>query len=278
MAWARIDDKFSDHPKVLGCDLAAIGLWTLCLTWARGQGSDGLIPASLPRRFGDKGKATAQLVKTGLWEASGDGWVIHSYSDYGPPRSHEEASASGSKGAAKRWHADSSSHAEPLANGGSRAESALGNPKPKPVPGPVREKIAKAISKSEPFSDEIQQVFAAWVAEVVAQYGPRSTPKSTPERLKFIRLRLEQGYSVEDWLLVVKGWRRSDHHVKGKFFDLTLLGRDGSHFEWFRGKELDALPMYKPTVALPEPERNEGFKPFTASAAEVLERMKGGVN
>jgi hypothetical protein len=39
-------------------------------------------------------------------------------------------------------------------------------------------------------------------------------------------------------MLVVRGWRRKEHNVKGKFFDLTLLGRYGSHFEYFRGLEL----------------------------------------
>ena len=39
MPWARIDDAFDDHPKVLAVleheqGGAAIGLWTLCLTWA----------------------------------------------------------------------------------------------------------------------------------------------------------------------------------------------------------------------------------------------------
>jgi hypothetical protein len=34
MSWAHIDDGFHDHPKVDGLDLAAIGLWTVTLTWA----------------------------------------------------------------------------------------------------------------------------------------------------------------------------------------------------------------------------------------------------
>ena len=163
LAWARIDDKFSDHPKVLGCDLAAIGLWTLCLTWARGQASGGLIPSTLPRRFGDKGKATAQLVESGLWERSGDGWLIHNYSDYGPPRSHEDAAAAGRKGAAKRWLGDSYSYKEPLANDGSRAESALG-----PVPKPT--------TRTQPLADASGEKPSAKASGSPVALTPRSVP------------------------------------------------------------------------------------------------------
>ena len=59
MAWGRLDDGFDDHPKVVAlldeADLTtagvAVGLWTLCWTWAhrntrkRGK-TPGLIPAA----------------------------------------------------------------------------------------------------------------------------------------------------------------------------------------------------------------------------------------
>ena len=34
MAWFKIDDYFYDHPKVLECSTAAIGLWTLAASYA----------------------------------------------------------------------------------------------------------------------------------------------------------------------------------------------------------------------------------------------------
>lgn len=117
MAWGRIDDAFDDHPKVLALlDMegaaGAIGLWTLCFTWAhrntRKKGkTPGLIPASLPRRFfGPEARnLAALLVEVGLWdEAPGDGWLIHDFADYLPGKEVSEArSAAGKRGAAKRW-------------------------------------------------------------------------------------------------------------------------------------------------------------------------------
>jgi hypothetical protein len=116
VAWARIDDAFDDHPKVLALlDMdnaaAAIGLWTLCLTYAhrntrRAGKTPGLIPSTLPRRFfGPEGKSMAALlVEVGLWEEVDDGWMIHDFAEYLPGKEVSAArSAAGKKGAAKRW-------------------------------------------------------------------------------------------------------------------------------------------------------------------------------
>jgi len=120
MAWGRMDDGFDDHPKVVALldedDLVtagvAIGLWTLCWTWAhrntrkRGK-TPGLIPAGLPRRFfGPAGKDAAQLlVKHRLWDSADDGgWFIHDFEDFLPTEETREARAeAGRRGAAKRW-------------------------------------------------------------------------------------------------------------------------------------------------------------------------------
>lgn len=132
MPWARIDDAFDDHPKVLAVlehedGGAAIGLWTLCLTWAhrntlrRGK-TPGVVPASLPRRYlGPGARALAGLlVKEGLWDAQaeGDGWTIHDFDQYLPTEKTSAARAeAGRKGAAKRWSANRGDGKEPGTDG-----------------------------------------------------------------------------------------------------------------------------------------------------------------
>lgn len=116
MGWGRIDDAFDDHEKVLALldldeGIAAIGLWTLCFTWAhrntRKKGkTPGLLPSTLPRRFvGPRGKELATLlVDAGMWDVVDDGWMIHDFSDYLPDKETSAArSAAGKKGAAARW-------------------------------------------------------------------------------------------------------------------------------------------------------------------------------
>lgn len=116
MAWARVDDAFDDHEKVLTLldhdeGAAAVGLWTLCLTWAhrntrrRGK-TPGLLPSTLPRRFlGARGRDLADLlVEVRLWEEVDGGWMIHDFADYLPGKEVSEArAAAGRRGAAARW-------------------------------------------------------------------------------------------------------------------------------------------------------------------------------
>lgn len=97
MAYAQIDDGFYDHPKILALldetdGLAAIGLWSLCVSYAHKQAQHvpvelaGRIPASLPRRFGDNWRRLVDLLTRaptgydhGLFEANGSGWLIHDF-------------------------------------------------------------------------------------------------------------------------------------------------------------------------------------------------------
>ena len=200
MAWARIDDGFDDHPKLLGLledegGITAVGLWTLCLTWAhrntRKKGkTPGLIPAGLPRRYlGPGGRETAKLlVAHGLWDEVEDGWQIHDFADYLPSDETREARAeAGRKGAAKRWgskKADSGAKTEPgskqtdgnlpsgshedagngEANDGSRARRRAGTiskeiaPEPEPTPEPGDEpSVHHETSPAEP-DDESEQI------------------------------------------------------------------------------------------------------------------------
>lgn len=117
MSWARIDDAFDDHPKVLALldqeqGAAAIGLWTLCLTWAhrntRKRGKvPGLLPLSLPRRYlGPGARELAELLVTEkLWEDRGtEGWLIHDFERYLPTEQTRDArSEAGKRGAQARW-------------------------------------------------------------------------------------------------------------------------------------------------------------------------------
>lgn len=182
MAWGRMDDGFDDHPKVLAVldedetPMAglALGLWTLCWTWAhrntrkRGK-TPGLIPPHLPRRyFGVYGKVGAEiLVRHGLWDDAGpDGWMVHDFEDYLPTEETREArSEAGKRGAAKRWaghlksgettaEADMDDGNLPpschtgdgnaVANDGSRAP-ARRDPIPTPIPTPVTELPSEAL-------------------------------------------------------------------------------------------------------------------------------------
>lgn len=85
MPYARIDDGFHDHPKVQDASLAAVGLWTLILSFTRRHLTDGRISAlQLTRLTADRGRlrALTRLLACGLVVRSGDGYVLHDYGQW----------------------------------------------------------------------------------------------------------------------------------------------------------------------------------------------------
>jgi hypothetical protein len=258
MSWGAIDDHLDDDPRWMGLPLAAAGLY-LCVMPYCLRARRNFIPSQLIGRVGSiagERPESDALIEAGLWLRV-DGGCAYIETDWDRITMYEQrqqASEAGKRSAESRLSKygtaqPSRTATEPTPSGPSNdsrttPERPL-NLSPTPSPTPKRE-VAKATKRENPFHDDVRLVFETWVEQVVEQYGARSRPKPTPERYKIIQARLEQGYGVDDWLLAVKGWRRSDHHVKGHYFQLDLLGRNGTFLESFRDKELAAVSSGPP--------------------------------
>lgn len=114
MAYAQLDNGFHDHPKVVELldhpsGLAAIGLWTLCLSWASDPARpdrSGKIPAVIARRLsaGDHAVAAELLVKVGLWDLIGDNlYAIHGFAERPEIAQWQARRDAASKAAQARW-------------------------------------------------------------------------------------------------------------------------------------------------------------------------------
>lgn len=153
MAWARLDDRFHEHWKVAEAGLEAVGLWTLCLTWAqqarRTSPAPGVVPESVIARFaGSPGKAkrlTARLHSVGMLDnRTAAGWPIHDFEHYLPKYDSHQASENGRKGGRPKAKANQTAfdpppepEANPNPEESPRADaggSARRNPVPVPVP------------------------------------------------------------------------------------------------------------------------------------------------
>lgn len=121
MAYAILDVGFWSHPKVLDLledpdALAAIGLWALCLAWAKekadpdDQGTAGHIPASLVRRVGGSDHLAELLCKAGLWEANGTGWNFHDFTGWQQLEAWRIKKELGRKGGRPRRSEPSANH------------------------------------------------------------------------------------------------------------------------------------------------------------------------
>ena len=257
MAWARIDDAFDDHPKVLAVleheqGGAAIGLWTLCLTWAhrntlRRDKTPGLISASLPRRYLGPGarELAAILVKEGLWEplAEGDGWQIHDFDKYLPTAKTSQArSEAGRRGAASRWGSRSENGNEPspdsklpsppdnepdachdtngntMASDGSRAPARRAIPNGiAPVPEPETQKADAAQKRRRgtriPADFTVTAEMVTWARERVPRVDGRT---ETEKFINHFRAKAGREAVKLDWVLTWKNWMLNAAERTGK--------------------------------------------------------------
>ena len=112
MGWAKLDDRFTEHPKVVGLSAQAVRLHVWGIVYCARNRTDGLIPAVMPRSWGHTAKHVGELVKGHLWEEVDGGYQVHDYLHYNPSRASIQErekqlsgarSTAGKRGAAARW-------------------------------------------------------------------------------------------------------------------------------------------------------------------------------
>lgn len=94
MSWAKFDDQFPHHPKILRAGPEAAWLHVCGVCWSARYLTDGRIPKSAiatlssvrePDRF------AVTLVEVGVWHDRGDFYEIHDYLEYNPSKADELA-------------------------------------------------------------------------------------------------------------------------------------------------------------------------------------------
>lgn len=93
MTYVRVDDQFTEHPKVLEIGPLAEALWLRGLLYASRNLTDGFVPLAWLRRMGDIDalELAPALVRAGLWHESEGGYRVHDYEEW--QRSKEDIAA-----------------------------------------------------------------------------------------------------------------------------------------------------------------------------------------
>ena len=136
MPWAKFDDRFNQHPKVIAAGPLAIALHMRAIVYSAQYLTDGVIRRRTLRHIIDWGDdeddfggrppsniaLAKRLVNAALWEEAGDGegWVIHDYLDYNPSREDAERlkaarTEAGRKGGRSKGSPEASAQALALA-------------------------------------------------------------------------------------------------------------------------------------------------------------------
>ena len=108
MSWVKIDERLSEHPKIVGLSDRAFRVHINALCYCNRNLTDGRIPGGALRSLMGNERLAGQLVSAGLWEQNGTGWLVHDYLDFNfsreqVERRREERRKAGEKGAQVRW-------------------------------------------------------------------------------------------------------------------------------------------------------------------------------
>ena len=148
MGWAKFDDQFSDHPKVVAAGPMAELLAMRAVIHCARYETDGHVQAAqLPRLalgVTSPKKQVAKLVEVGLWveDEGGDGWWVHDFLDYHPSRAdkdeeREKARERMAKARANKSKRSSGSSEDVQANTQTNNGRSSGNPDPARTPPQV---------------------------------------------------------------------------------------------------------------------------------------------
>jgi len=108
MPWARFDDEFPDHPKVLAAGPLAAWLHVCAICYACRYLTDGFIPHGQVRRLADVEDPTllvGRLVSSGLWEVVPGGYRVHDFLEYQPAKAGVEHERELTKKRTAEWRA-----------------------------------------------------------------------------------------------------------------------------------------------------------------------------
>jgi len=146
MPYARIDDRWDEHPKFVDLDLAAFGLMACAIVYSNRQLTDGFIPDKAVRSFGACGKGpkiAERLVAAGIWIRVDAGYEIVGFLDHNFSRAEVEAKRASDRNR-KRPAKDSARNPD------GRGDESDRIPRPYPPPPPNQDPKPTAAT---PFQD-----------------------------------------------------------------------------------------------------------------------------
>lgn len=137
MGWARFDDAYSDHPKIIAAGALAELLDVRAILYACRYETDGRIAKDVLSRISTgisqpRAKA-AKLVEVGRWRVTADGWEIVDYLEYNPSREDREQVRAAARDRMSRAREQKRDSRDVRANSPRSAREVRVTPSPTPI-------------------------------------------------------------------------------------------------------------------------------------------------
>lgn len=219
MTWARLEETFAFHPKVLVAGLAATGLYARGIAYAAGLASDGRLSTAAVRTLTEGDLSLAdRLVEVGLWARTEAGYEIHDFLEYNLSNADQKSMRKAAQQRMKRHRARSR---EQTPNKRVRSYSRSSAP----------DGVAEHCVKTE----EQQQEGASSSTPLPAEHGGRSKPEAmliaeinrvsgrafsvtSRANLTFARARLADYPLAELMAMVRWRWRTWEPEMRAQYF------------------------------------------------------------
>jgi hypothetical protein len=184
MVWGKVDDKLHMHPKPEKAGLAAMGLWTLALSYSMDQLTDGYLTRTRVARLAGSpalaAKLAAKLCAAGLWHPASepcksatcsafiddDGWRFHEWSTYQLSRAVVEAKRAEARARMESVRANTP-RTTAVRGSNSRRTFASGSLPPDPDPDPSSPEAARAHARKDGERDVQAEIAADLRANAV---------------------------------------------------------------------------------------------------------------
>lgn len=115
MSWAKFDDAFWSHPKVLRAGNEAVGAFVRMVCYCSQYLTDGAVSKATAREIA-RPKVIEKLVEVGLLETDGNDFRVHGYLERNPSRLQVEAERFAKTQRQNRWRESRVQESKPTQN------------------------------------------------------------------------------------------------------------------------------------------------------------------
>jgi len=167
MAWAKVDDSLTFHPKVLQAGNEAMGVWVRTMAWSMQQLTDGFIPLKIVVAIEGAPIAPA-LVSAGLWHEVEGGYQFNDWCNYQPSREQVMGERAKTAERQAKWREkkevnNASSNA--VSNGVSNGVTNSAPTRPDPTRISISKEIDRGRATRIPAEFQLTKTMAEWAAE-----------------------------------------------------------------------------------------------------------------
>lgn len=187
ITWFKVDDTVWCHPKFLMLSDAAQSLWLRAGAWSAQTLTDGDVPSIAMTLLRGTDDAADELVASGLWEQSDDGYRFHDWLKYQPSKDDVVAKRDATAERVRKWRESRNSVSNGVTNN---------------VTNSVSNTVSNSVGNASPVPTRPDPTRPSYIGDTRAKEASSTEPSQNPVKRKNVKT------------LIPDSWSPNEHHVK----------------------------------------------------------------